>query len=70
MKKSVYFVSEIARRFKIEPRVLSNHFYTRRLDDNRCPTVGGRRIIPADYPPEIEAVLREVGALKKKKMTA
>jgi hypothetical protein len=67
MGKTFYFVSEIARRFKIAPRVLSDLFYQRELDDNRCPNVGGRRIIPADYLPEIETVLREIGAIKKKR---
>ena len=56
-------VSEAARRWGIPPRLLSDLFYARRLDDRRCPIVGGRRLIPEDYLPEIEAVLRRTGHL-------
>jgi hypothetical protein len=33
------------------------------LDDSRCPIIAGRRLIPSDYVPEIERVLRESGRL-------
>jgi len=45
------------------PRKLSDLFYARKLDENRCILIGGRRFIPADYIPEIERVLRETGIL-------
>jgi hypothetical protein len=54
-------VSDVARLKGVAPRVISDLFYARRLDDLRCPIVGGRRLIPADYLPEVERVLREVG---------
>jgi hypothetical protein len=56
-----YIVSEVARRYSVPPRVISDLFYSRRLDDRRCPIVGGRRLIPEDYLPEVVRVLREAG---------
>jgi hypothetical protein len=43
--------------------VISDLFYSRRLDDARCPIIGGRRLIPEDYISEIKEVLRELGHL-------
>jgi hypothetical protein len=56
-------VSQAARRWGVAPRAISDLFYARRLDDSRCPIVGGRRLIPVDYLPEIEAALRKAGHL-------
>lgn len=52
------FVSEAARRLRRRPRDISDLFYQRKLSDERCPVVGGRRLIPVDYLPVIEAALR------------
>jgi len=52
-------VSEIARRMGVSPRVISDLFYQRQLSDEICPVIGGRRFIPADYLPVIEAALKE-----------
>jgi hypothetical protein len=57
MKKFLY-VSELARRWHCRPRDISDLFYQRIVSDERCPVVGGRRLIPADMVPEIEAALR------------
>jgi hypothetical protein len=57
------FVSEVARRLGVRPRDISDLFYERRLSDDRCPVVGGRRLIPADYVPTIAKVLRREGRL-------
>jgi hypothetical protein len=59
--QTYFTVSEVARRRGVPPRVISDLFYARRLDDSRCPIVGGRRLIPADYLPQIDAVLRAAG---------
>jgi hypothetical protein len=53
-------VSEAARKLKVAPRVVSDLLYQRLLDVERCPIVGGTRIIPADYLPEMAAVIRKV----------
>jgi hypothetical protein len=57
------WVSELARQFGVPPHIITNLFYKRELCDQTCPVVGGRRIIPAAYVPEIERVLRERGRL-------
>ena len=59
-----FTVSEVARHFGIRPRVISDLFYSRTLDDLVCPIVGGRRIIPHTYIPTIENVLRERGIVE------
>jgi hypothetical protein len=56
-------VSDIARRLNVPPRAISDLFYARRLDDRRCPIIGGRRVIPAHYLSELEATLRAAGWL-------
>jgi hypothetical protein len=58
-------VSEAARRIPgARPKDISDQFYLRKLDDGRCPIVGGRRLVPEDYLPEIERVLRDAGKLE------
>ena len=56
-------VSDLGRRYRVPPRVISDLFYARKLDDRRCPIVGGRRLIPVDYLPEVESALRAAGHL-------
>jgi hypothetical protein len=59
-------VSEVARRIRgALPKDISDLFCQRKLDDARCPIVGGRRLIPEDYVPQIEAALRAAGRLPK-----
>lgn len=50
----------------IPPQKLSDLFYRRKLDVNRCPVVAGVRRIPADYLPAIEAVLEARGVLPRR----
>jgi len=57
-------VSDVARRVGARPKDISDLFYQRKLDDQRCPIVGGRRLIPDDYVPAIEATLRDLGRLE------
>ena len=54
-------VSEAARRLNARPRDISDLFYRRRLRDDLCPIVGGRRLIPAEYLDMIAAELRRTG---------
>ena len=55
-------VSDVARRFGRRPRDISDLFYNRLIPDGECPIVGGRRLIPADLLPRIEAILSEQDA--------
>ena len=60
----VLTVSEVARRIGARPKDISDLFYQRKLDDQRCPVVGGRRLIPEDYLSIIENTLRELNRLE------
>ena len=51
----------------IPPQRLSDLFYRRKLNANRCPVVGGVRRIPAEYLPVIEAVLEARGVLQQER---
>lgn len=50
---------------EVKPRDISTAFYQRQLRDDLCPIVGGRRLIPADYLPQIEAALRRAGKITR-----
>ena len=65
MSPSDTSISALARQYGVPPPVLSRLFYQRVLDDEKCPVVNGRRVIPADYVAEIERILRERGLLVK-----
>jgi len=54
-------VSQAARRLNARPRDISDLFYRRRLRDDLCPIVAGRRLIPEDYLGMIALVLRQHG---------
>ena len=56
-------VSEVARRIGARPKDISDLFYQRKLDDQRCPIVAGRRLIPDDYVPLVETTLRSLKRL-------
>lgn len=56
-------IGEAAARLGVKPRDLTTLFYSRGLDCDRCPVIGGRRLIPADYLPGIAAELRRAGRL-------
>jgi len=56
-------VSEAARRLGARPRDISDLFYRRRLRDDLCPIVAGRRLIPEDYLDMVAAALRRAGQL-------
>jgi hypothetical protein len=50
-------VSDVARRLGVRPRDFSDLFYQRRLSDELCPVISGRRLIPPECLPAIEAAL-------------
>jgi hypothetical protein len=55
-----FSVSEVARRIGARPKDISDLFYQRKLDDQRCPLTAGRRLIPEDYVPVVETTLRRM----------
>jgi hypothetical protein len=56
-------VSQAAVRLGARPKDISDAFYLRRLDCDRCPVFAGRRMIPADYVEGIAIELRRMGKL-------
>jgi hypothetical protein len=60
-----YSVTELARQWQISPRRISDAFYQRKLNEERCMVVGARRLIPADYVAEVETILRAAGAFRE-----
>jgi hypothetical protein len=66
----VYTVSDLGRRFGVPPKSISTLFYLRKLSDSECPVHCGRRMIPEAYLPEVERVLRSVGAITAEEVGA
>lgn len=54
-------VSDAARRLGAVPRDISDLFYKRRLRDDLCPIIAGRRLIPENYLDVIRMELRRDG---------
>jgi hypothetical protein len=55
-------VGEVTEMLGLPPRTVTNALYDRRLDAAQCPIVGGRRLIPTGYVPEIRRILKPEGA--------
>ena len=51
---------------EVRPSYLTHLFYRGLLGDDRCPVVGGRRVIPRDYLPVIASFLRDRAAARRK----
>ena len=58
-------VSGVARILGVRPSVITRLFYDRKLRDDLCPVVSGRRQIPADYIKYIAFELRRKGVSVK-----
>ena len=54
-------VSDAARRLGVRPAQITQLFYERRLRDDLCPIVAGRRLISAEYIAVIAMELRRKG---------
>lgn len=59
-----FTVGDLARLVGAPPRAISDAFYARQLNDELCPVIGGRRLIPREYVSEVRRVLRERGKLQ------
>lgn len=58
-------VGDVARKLDVRPSVVTQLFYERKLRDDLCPIVGGRRLIPPSYVQLIEIQLRRKGVAVK-----
>lgn len=54
-------VSDVARILNVRPAQISRLFYERRLRDDLCPIVAGRRLIAPEYVDIIAMELRRNG---------
>ena len=54
-------VSDVARQLGVRPAQVSQLFYERRLPDDLCPVVAGRRLIAPKYVEIIAMELRRKG---------
>lgn len=54
-------VGDVAHRLGVRPAQVTALFYERRLRDDLCPIVSGRRLIPPSYVGLIAAALRHKG---------
>ncbi len=54
-------VSQAARQIGAKPKDIFDLFYARKLRDDLCPIIAGRRIIPTEYVETVCAALRRHG---------
>lgn len=72
MTATPFTVSQVARLLTestgaiINPRDVSNLLYDREVRDDLCPVVGGRRLVPSECVPLIEAALRRKGLIPRR----
>lgn len=58
-------VGQAARQIGALPRAITDAFYAGLLREDICPIMAGRRMIPPDYLPAIEMVLKRLGKLHR-----
>jgi hypothetical protein len=66
MQEKLFSATEVARKLGVLPREIPDLFYQGRLDHSACPSVGGRRMIPASFIPTIRKAIRERKKIKRK----
>ena len=54
-------VGDVAKELDVRPAQVTQLFYERRLRDDLCPIVAGRRLIPPNYLGMIAMALRQKG---------
>lgn len=54
-------VGEIARRHGVKPAAVTQLFTERKIPDNSCPIISGRRLVPVDLVPRILDELKRKG---------
>ena len=51
-------ISEVADKFGVQPRAVSDLFYRRKLDVKKCLIKANRRLVPESLLPQIERLLK------------
>ena len=59
--RDILAVGEVADRLGVAPRLVTELFYTRRINPKRAPVVAGRRLIPVELVSVIAMELRRKG---------
>jgi hypothetical protein len=59
-------IGDVAERYGVLGKTISDLFYLGKVDRARCPVLGGRRFIPRDYAREIGRVLKALGKLPQR----
>jgi hypothetical protein len=54
----LYSISELADRYGVTPKAISDLFFRRALDPSCCMVKAGRKLIPESYLPTVERALR------------
>ena len=60
---AIQSVSNVARKLGVAPKLISDLFYTRVLNDDKAPVLSGRRVIPESYVETIREELIKRGKL-------
>jgi hypothetical protein len=63
-------VGEVAEMIGAKPRDISDLFYRKELRRDLCPVKSGRRLIPANYVPIVERILRKFGRQVREEVTS
>ncbi len=61
LRMDLLSVGDVARQLGVRPAQITSLFYERRLRDDLCPVVAGRRLIPPAYVEMIEMALKRKG---------
>lgn len=70
MHCSIYSITDAAAEIGCRPRDISDGFYGRQLDESRVFRLAGRRVIPAEYLPEVRRVMLERGKVCRREVQA
>jgi len=70
MSPPVLSITEAAAEIGCRPRDISDAFYQHHLDEARIFRLNGNRVIPQEYFPEVERVMRERGKVRHQEVPA
>ena len=65
MTPNIFSITDAVAKIGCRPRDISDAFFQQHLDESRVFRLGGRRVIPREYLPEIRRVLTERGKVRQ-----
>jgi hypothetical protein len=60
-----YSITELADKFGVSPKRISDLFFRRELDPTKCIVKAGRKLIPENYLPQVERALKRQAASRR-----